>query len=701
MAKVMTPFSAEQDGFRFVNRFEVHFPVRYNLPFVGSVDLSDVVFGLCGGMCAGALDYFYSPTRIPDYDRPEGIDQRLFSFLCQRQLDGLAVPVLLRIIEWMMIEDGEVATRMLRNEIPRLRRRLDSGLPTVLCMIRVKGLGDLTKNHQVVATGYELTPDGKSMDICLYDPNHPRSEPEIQVELNRKTFALSQSSGEPLRGFFLMQYIPQKSVPKPPTLGAVAFSPPDGFQLQWPVDSRVCTQGFNEHPERYQGFGLPGHEGLDLLAMDSARVYACADGEVFEAGPRQGHPYGIQVRIRHDHNGAEYHTTYAHLREVSVRPGQLVTAGQQIGRADSTGNSTGPHLHLTLKKVGAQTGKYPAGIIDPWPYLQSAITPPDKPPSSLSGITVYTNAQVNLRAQPNLEGALVTTLPVAEGLAVLGNAEVERPKIGQPDRWLEVKTASGQTGYIAAWLVMDTLGDAFPPSGLVVYPLDQVNLRSGPATTFPLLGAYSSMEPLSVLGDAEIARSRIGQQNQWLQVIAQNGQRGFVAAWLVRFNGQLPPKSGLVVYPTMLLNVRARPDASANLLTIVTPEDALSVLGDKAQALERIGRQDQWLNIQTQAHLTGYVAAWLVQSAKSSTGSNNGNATVRVYPTDGINLRAQPTGNAPVLSTAARGEPLTIIEADLPAAQAKIGQVDQWVYVEKHTKQRGWAAAWYLATRSA
>ena len=82
------------------------------------------------------------------------------------------------------------------------------------------------------------------------------------------------------------------------------------------------------------------------------------------------HPYGIHVRLRHQDG---YRTIYAHLHRALVAVGQHVKAGEQIGLANSTGNSTGSHLHLTLKKEGASAAgmtNYPSDIIDPTPFLQ-------------------------------------------------------------------------------------------------------------------------------------------------------------------------------------------------------------------------------------------------------------------------------------------------------------------------------------------
>ncbi len=719
MARVSTKFSPAQNGFRFINRFEINLPIRFQLPLAGMVDLNDVVLGLCGGMCFAALDYYYANEPFPDVSDVDSLDSRLVTYLASRQLDSLRIPTIIKIIEWMIMEDKDVASRAVRYEIPKLRRSLDKGEPVVLCLIRVQGVENPTKNHQVLVTGYAFDSRTNCLTIQIYDPNHPGEEVDITVEPSRSGVPAQfhQSTGELLRGFFIVPYKRQKRVPVlvTPDFVAESFSLEPQFRLVWPVDTHVLNQGFAENPDMYRSFKLPGHEGLDLYAPHGANIYACADGVVYQAEHPKSHPYGVQIRIKHEFEGKIYHTVYAHLSETHVKVGEKVKAGQRIGQADNTGNSFGSHLHLTLKIDGAQTPGYPKGIVDPWPYLKDAepvtalppvspVTPkPQKPLPPPSGITVYTTGQVNLRAEATTSSEIVATLPAGDALTVLGDAAAAKGKIGKENQWLQVQTASGQAGFVAAWLAQDTKQVAFPPSGVVVYPFDQVNLRSGPGTGFVLLGAMTATEPLNVLGDATVAKSKVGKDNEWLQVQTAGGQSGFVAAWLVHLTGQVAPSTGLTVFPTGTINVRARPDTTSNILTFVTPGDALTVLGDKEQAQAKIGVQDQWLNVRTPTKYVGYVAAWFVTAASGGLPPVSKPpataATLTVFPTADINVRAQASANAGRVTGAVKNEPLTVIEPDLNAARARIGKQDLWVFVQKSDGSRGFAAAWFLSDK--
>ncbi len=710
MAAVNTKFSVAKNAFHFVNRFEFNFPVKFKLPLGGEVDLSKTVLGLCGGMCFSALDHFYSGEPLPEAVRPDAIDPATLAYLCDRQLDSLSIPVVLKIIEWMLIDRAELARRMARYEIPRLRRQLERGDPVVLALIRVSGAADPTHNHQVIATGCDYDPGTRDLSLTLYDPNHPGETPTIRLNLAapRHGFDLAQSTAEPLRAFFVIPY--QRQAPRmrmAPRAGLV----PRGalpFHLQWPVDSRRVNQFFGENPDNYRPFGLAGHEGLDLFAMTGANIYAAAAGEVTQASHPPNHPYGLHVRIRHEAGGKVFHTIYAHLTQALVKEKDQVGAGTLIGLADNTGNSFGSHLHLTLKIEGEQTPGYPAGVVDPWPYLKdqedNPPSTPERPLPAASGLIVYTAGELNLRAGPSTESQVVAALPAGEALSVLGELAQVKPKIGIQDEWLQVRTASGQAGFVAAWFVQPE-GLPFPPSDLVVYPYDALNLRSGPGAGFDILAELTFGEPLTVLGDAGLARSRLGQQSAWLQVETRAGLHGFVAAWLVHATGQSAPATGLVVFPTVMLNVRARPDTEANILTVALPGDSLALLGDKEAAAAHIGKQDQWLNVRTPQGLNGFVAAWLVAVSEPVQPGFNpappGPAltSLTVFAADEVNLRAQPSLNSPRVGGANLNEALKVIEADLSAARAKIGRQDAWVFIQRQDGTRGWVAAWLLSAQ--
>lgn len=89
--------------------------------------------------------------------------------------------------------------------------------------------------------------------------------------------------------------------------------------------------------------GTPGapHSGLDIAAVKGAPVLAAADGVVVLAAPDL-FLTGQTVMIDH---GLGLMSSYAHLSQLAVDPGQRVAAGQRIGAIGTTGLATGAHLH--------------------------------------------------------------------------------------------------------------------------------------------------------------------------------------------------------------------------------------------------------------------------------------------------------------------------------------------------------------------
>lgn len=129
-----------------------------------------------------------------------------------------------------------------------------------------------------------------------------------------------------------------------------------------PIRGRLfrVSQRFGERPEYYEKYGHEGHNGIDfapLWGMPAPVICAPHEGYVM-VGDEGKLGYGKYVNITslpYQYDGTQRRSDLAHLKEIWVRPGQFVSAGDQIGVMGSTGDSTATHLHWTYKK--ARDGK--------------------------------------------------------------------------------------------------------------------------------------------------------------------------------------------------------------------------------------------------------------------------------------------------------------------------------------------------------
>lgn len=145
-----------------------------------------------------------------------------------------------------------------------------------------------------------------------------------------------------------------------------AGDPPSFFE--WPVlgFDRVpynitSAYGWRIHPIRKV---WQFHPGIDIArfnrqgqSIGGKPIVAAASGTVDFVRSYDGGGYGIYVIISH---GGGYQTLYAHMRYTTVKKGQVVTIGQQIGVVGTTGSSTGNHLHFEVWVMGEK--KNPVGF---------------------------------------------------------------------------------------------------------------------------------------------------------------------------------------------------------------------------------------------------------------------------------------------------------------------------------------------------
>lgn len=117
---------------------------------------------------------------------------------------------------------------------------------------------------------------------------------------------------------------------------------------------------------RYGEYGLWAtyHTGLDFAAPTGTPLVAIANGTITSTG--YDGAYGNKTVLTLE-DGTEL--WFCHQTSIDVSPGETVTAGQQIGTVGSTGNVTGPHLHLEVRPGGGDP-------VDPYEALSvNGVTP--------------------------------------------------------------------------------------------------------------------------------------------------------------------------------------------------------------------------------------------------------------------------------------------------------------------------------------
>jgi murein DD-endopeptidase MepM/ murein hydrolase activator NlpD len=130
----------------------------------------------------------------------------------------------------------------------------------------------------------------------------------------------------------------------------------DGGAFIWPAPSytRISDDyGYRIHPIlNVKQF----HNGVDMAAPKGTSMLAAYDGVVVQAG--YSSTMGNYIFIDH---GDGLFTIYMHANELLVATDDIVIRGEKIATIGSTGRSTGPHLHFSVRLNGS--------YVSPWNYL--------------------------------------------------------------------------------------------------------------------------------------------------------------------------------------------------------------------------------------------------------------------------------------------------------------------------------------------
>ncbi len=110
------------------------------------------------------------------------------------------------------------------------------------------------------------------------------------------------------------------------------------------------------------------HKGMDIQCDNEAVLATEKDGKVVAVNDNANTAGGKSVTVEYARDGGgKIQVSYLHLNSSSVKAGDTVNAGQQVGVSGNTGTrTTGPHLHLGVKQIAADGT---ARDMDPAAYL--------------------------------------------------------------------------------------------------------------------------------------------------------------------------------------------------------------------------------------------------------------------------------------------------------------------------------------------
>lgn len=200
--------------------------------------------------------------------------------------------------------------------------------------------------------------------------------------------------------------------------------------------SRVIESSYRFGSTQF-GERIP-HDGVEILNPEGTPVLAVADGKVYFSGNdrtfkrgRFTNFYGNIIILEHELTGysVPVYSFYAHLSEVTVKDGEIVTRGQKIGSVGATGKAFTNHLHFEVRigDVLLQNARNPELFL---PLLATE----DQPK-----VGILIGSLISQNGNP-IPGVSVVVQRIEDGLLVPGTsiyAETYAKTISSEQNWAE------------------------------------------------------------------------------------------------------------------------------------------------------------------------------------------------------------------------------------------------------------------------
>jgi N-acetylmuramoyl-L-alanine amidase len=273
---------------------------------------------------------------------------------------------------------------------------------------------------------------------------------------------------------------------------------------------------------------------------------------------------------------------------------------------------------------------------------------------------------VNVRKGPGLSYELVKQVNKGEKFTILTENE----------DWIEIELSAVKSGWVANWLVTKTSDDTSTVSSgtktaTAEATENQLRVRSGPGTSFRIVGYLNKGQAVTVLDTNE----------NWLKIASTFGE-----GWVSREYLELLDSSdtseedndinlsgkGLV---TASLNVREEPSTSSPVVGKLSTGTSVTVYS----------KQGNWVEIKFSNQRAWVSAEYIQMNGQNETQETDENRPIGTVTATTLSVRDHSSLNSAVIGAVKMGQRFTILEEE-----------NNWVKIEYEPGQIGWAAGWYF-----
>ncbi|MCA1318798.1 SH3 domain-containing protein [Bacillus tianshenii] len=263
------------------------------------------------------------------------------------------------------------------------------------------------------------------------------------------------------------------------------------------------------------------------------------------------------------------------------------------------------------------------------------------------------------------------------------------PVVDTKGEWIKIQVTSSKAGWVASYLVTDKQGSASPAGNSestdgVQVLTDDLRVRSGPGTSFNVIGFVQSTDSVSFLD----------QNENWVK-IRTSGLEGWVSSEFVSIQtkkkkkkettdsqeqeNESTPRSATII--TDGLNIRSEPSTQSKVLGTLSNGTVVDVLSQKSG----------WLKISFEGE-TGWIhsdyADLHTDSGNEAPSKKKGSSSATIS-VSGLNVRNEPNLNGKIIDQISQGTDVTIIS-----------ERNNWCEIEYANGNTGWVAGWFLERKS-